>query len=190
MPRRGECRKTTPCFPKGYEDIVGHIVTEANFFTPSETYRAWAEKSGAQFCYISASPWQLFPPLTEFVNLNGFPTAAFYLKKFRWKDQSFLSLFESPDKYKPAVIEPLLKQFPRRQFVLVGDAGERDPEIYANLARRYPQQVVRILIRDVTGEPADSERYQAAFRGLPPRLWQVFRAPAEIVDSCPPRPGG
>jgi hypothetical protein len=35
MPRHEECRKTNPCFPKDYEDIVGHIMTEANFFTPS-----------------------------------------------------------------------------------------------------------------------------------------------------------
>jgi hypothetical protein len=156
----------------------------------AEVYRAWADKSGAQFCYVSASPWQLFLPLSEFVKSNGFPSGAFHLRKFRWKDQSFLSLFESPERYKPAVIEPLLKQFPQRQFLLVGDAGERDPEIYAGLARRYPQQIARILVRDATGEPADSERYQNAFRGLPPGLWQVFRAPAEILDSCPPRPGG
>jgi len=156
----------------------------------AEVYRAWADKSGAQFAYVSASPWQLLLPLSDFVKSNGFPCGAFYLKKFRWKDQSFLSLFESPERYKPAVIEPLLRRFPRRQFVLVGDAGERDPEIYAGLARRYPQQITRILIRDVTGEPANSERYQTTFRGLPPGLWQVFRAPAEILDSCPPRPGG
>jgi phosphatidate phosphatase APP1 len=156
----------------------------------AEVYRAWADKSGAQFCYVSASPWQLFLPLSEFVKSNGFPSGAFYLKKFRWKDESFLSLFESPERHKPTAIEPLLKQFPRRQFILVGDAGERDPEIYAGLARRYPQQIARILIRDVTGQPADSERYQTAFRGLPPGLWQVFRAPADILDSCPPRPGG
>jgi phosphatidate phosphatase APP1 len=156
----------------------------------AEIYRAWAEKSGAQFCYVSASPWQLFLPLSEFMKSNGFPGGVFYLKKFRWKDESFLSPFESPEHYKPAAIEPLLKQFPRRQFVLVGDAEEQDPEIYAGLARRYPQQIARILIRDATGEPANSERYQTAFRGLPPGLWQVFRAPAEIADSCPLHPGG
>jgi phosphatidate phosphatase APP1 len=155
----------------------------------AEVYRAWADKSGAQFCYVSASPWQLLLPLSEFVKSNGFPGGAFHLRKFRWKDQSFLSLFQNPEQYKPATIEPLLKQFPRRQFILVGDAGERDPEIYAGLARRYPKQIARILIRDATGEPAGSERYQTAFRGLPPGLWQVFRAPGEILDSCPPRPG-
>ena len=168
-----------------------HYLNSINhFFTPSEVYRAWADKSGAQFCYVSASPWQLFLPLSEFVKSNRFPSGAFYLNKFRWKDENFLSLFESPERHKPTAIEPLLKQFPRRQFILVGDAGERDPEIYAGLARRYPKQIARILIRDVTGQPADSERYQTAFRGLPPGLWQVFRAPADILDSSPPRPGG
>ena len=40
MPRHEECRKTNPCFPKNYEDIVGHIMTEVNFFTPSEPGRS------------------------------------------------------------------------------------------------------------------------------------------------------
>ncbi len=152
----------------------------------AEAYRAWADKTGARFHYVSASPWQLLLPLSEFVNSNGFPAGTFHLKKFRWKDESFLSLFESPEDYKLAVIEPLLQQYPRRQFVLVGDGGERDPEIYATLARRYPQQVARIVIRDVGDGSSDwQERYQRVFQSLPPGLWRVFRAPAEIVDSCP-----
>jgi phosphatidate phosphatase APP1 len=73
--------------------------------------------------------------------------------------------------------------------VLVGDAGERDPEIYGNLARRYPQQVARMLIRNVTDESADSARFREASHGLRPGVWQTFRAASEIVDSCPPRPG-
>jgi len=156
----------------------------------AQVYRAWARQSDAQFCYVSASPWQLFVPLSDFARSNGFPAGAFTLKNFHWQDESFLKLFESPQRYKPAVIEPLLKRFPRRQFVLVGDSGEQDPEIYASLARRYPAQIVRVLIRDVTDEPAAATRYQTAFRGLPRALWQVFRVPQEISGSCPPGPGG
>ncbi len=155
----------------------------------AQVYQAWADQSDAQFCYVSASPWQLYVPLSEFARSNGFPAGVFALKKFRWQDESFLKLFESPERYKPAVIEPLLKRFPRRQFVLVGDSGERDPEIYASLARRYPSQIARVLIRDVTEEPAGATRYQTAFGGLPRQVWQVFRVPQEIAGSCPPGPG-
>ena len=133
--------------------------------------------------YVSASPWQLFLPLSEFVRSNGFPAGTFYLKNFRLKDRSFGSLFQNPEEYKPAVIEPLLKQFPNRRFVLVGDSGERDPEVYGALARRFPKQVMRIFIRNVTNEASGSERYERAFHDLPAARWQVFREPAEIMNS-------
>ena len=156
----------------------------------AEVYKAWFDKCGASFHYVSASPSQLLLPLSEFVNSNGFPSGTFHLKKFRWKDESVLGLFKSPEDYKLAVIQSLLQAFPRRQFVLVGDGGERDPEIYATLARRYPQKIARILIRDVAEpSPASQERYQRVFHALPAESWRVFHDPAEILDSCPPRPG-
>jgi phosphatidate phosphatase APP1 len=143
-------------------------------------YRSWATNEGARFFYVSASPWQLFLPLSDFVHANGFPEGAFYLKDFRLKDRSLFTLFESPEKYKPVIIQPLLKLFTERQFVLVGDSGERDPEIYGELARHFRGQVRRILIRDVTGESTRAARYQQAFRDLPAEIWTIFHEPSEI----------
>jgi phosphatidate phosphatase APP1 len=148
----------------------------------ADVYRAWAEEAGAQFCYVSASPWQLYSPLADFIRSNGFPTGVFYLKSFRWKDETLFNLFEGPEKYKPGVIGPLMKQFPKRKFVFVGDSGERDPEIYGALAREHPQQIAKIFIRDVTNEGPNADRFTRAFRGLPPTLWKVFREPSEIAD--------
>jgi hypothetical protein len=139
-------------------------------------YQRWAAE-GAQFHYVTASPWQLYPPLAEFVRSNGFPAGTFHMKSFRAKDSSFLSLMKSPERYKPPVIQELFRQFPNRRFVLVGDSGEKDPEIYGALARKHPRQVSQILIRDVTDEPPASERYRKAFRDLPDSLWQVFQKP-------------
>jgi phosphatidate phosphatase APP1 len=149
----------------------------------AEVYQEWLRRGKAEFCYVSASPWQLFLPLTEFIRSNGFPSGPFYLKEFRWKDESLLNLFDSPEKYKPKVIEPLLERFPHRRFVLVGDSGERDPEIYGALARKFPAQISRIFIRDVWNEPM--ERYQAAFREVSPAVWKIFRDPAEIAGLLP-----
>lgn len=146
----------------------------------AEFYQTLARSNGAVLHYVSASPWQLYEPLAAFTRSNGFPAGTFALKEFRWKDRSFTRLLVSPEKYKPAVIEPLFKRFPKRRFILMGDSGERDPEIYAALARRFPLQVERIYIRDVTGESEGAERYQETFRGLPTGLWQIFREPREI----------
>jgi phosphatidate phosphatase APP1 len=144
-------------------------------------YQRLARERGAQFHYISASPWQLYEPLAAFIYDNNFPAGTFSLKTFRWKNKTALSLFADPEKYKPTVIEPLLKQFPKRSFILIGDSGERDPEVYAALARKYPKQIEGIYIRNVTGEPASAARYQNVFVGLPENLWKIFTRPEELT---------
>lgn len=146
----------------------------------AQVYQGWAAGSKARFCYVSASPWQLFDALNEFVQSNGFPAGVFYLRDFRWRDQTFFNLFKDPAAYKTRVIESLLKRFPERRFVFVGDSGEQDPEIYAALARKYPKQVARICIRDAGGGTAQAPRYRALFKDLPEKLLVVFRDPAEL----------
>jgi hypothetical protein len=164
-------------FTKAFEPVPGM----------AEVYRDWSSRVNARFHYVSASPWQLFLPLAEFVSANGFPEGTFHLKPFRVKDESFFDLFESPEHYKRTVIEPLLKRFPKRQFILVGDCGERDPEIYGELARKHPEQVMKVLIRDVNGEDAKAARYLKAFRDISRERWVIFRKSDEVKDAVLPK---
>jgi phosphatidate phosphatase APP1 len=148
-------------------------------------YRDWVEEAGARVCYLSASPWQLFAPLSEFLQTNQFPAGALLLRDFRWKDESFFNLFLRPDVYKTGAIEDLLRRFPKRLFMLVGDAGERDPEIYAEITRKHPQQIARVFIRDLTGATAQSERYEKLRRNLAADLWWVFSDPVKLTNAWP-----
>jgi phosphatidate phosphatase APP1 len=143
----------------------------------ADLYRAWS-RSGAQFHYLSATPWQLYVPIAAFADTHGFPKGTFHLRDFRWRDRSFFNVFTSPDRYKMRTIEPLLRQMPRRRFVLAGDSGQHDPEVFGELARRYPRQVRRIFIRDVGRSTA--ARYSAAFAGLDRSVWRVFSDPATL----------
>ncbi|RJP32275.1 MAG: DUF2183 domain-containing protein [Phycisphaerales bacterium] len=148
-------------------------------------YRDWSKRPSVRFHYVSASPWQLYPVLSAFFESCGFPAGSYHLKEFRWKDSRFFSLFESGEEYKLRSIEPLLARFPSRRFVLIGDSGEKDPEAYGELARKRPDQIIGIAIRDVTEVSADAPRYVEAFRGVPPGKWRVFREPDEIRDMMP-----
>ena len=150
----------------------------------AEVYRRWAT-NGMQFHYVSASPWQLQLPLIEFTRTSLFPQGSWHMKQWRLKDRTYRSIFENPENYKVETIAPLLRQFPQRRFVLVGDSGERDPEAYATLAREFPAQVKAIFIRDVTGQGSDEERYKTNFAGLPCELWRVFKEPSEIAPLLP-----
>jgi hypothetical protein len=142
-------------------------------------YQKWAD-AGAAFHYVSASPWQLYSPLTGFLDAAGFPPGTFHMKRVRLKDRSLLKLLADPLELKAEMIRDLLARFPHRKFLLVGDSGEQDPQIFARLLRERPDQILKAYIREVTEEPADSPRYHNAFQGLPADKWQFFRDPATL----------
>lgn len=79
-----------------------------------------------------------------------------------------------------------------RSLVLVGDSGERDPEIYGNIARLYPKRVLRIFIRAVKGEKDDDERFLKAFKDVPRDKWMIFNDPVKDLpkDLNAPLPSG
>ena len=143
-------------------------------------YRGW-KASGAQFHYLSATPWQLYVPIAAFLQRHGFPKGTFHFRDFRWKDRSFLNIFSSPDRYKLRSIETLLEQLPQRRFILVGDSGQHDPEVFGELARRFPRQVQQVFIRDVGRSTA--ARYDAAFAGVDRTSWRVFSDPSTLPPS-------
>src|SRR5262249_36165162 len=99
----------------------------------ADVYRAWS-RSGAQFHYLSATPWQLYVPIAAFADTHGFPKGTFHLTDFRWRDRSFFNVFTSPDRYKMRTIEPLLRQLPHRRFVLAGDSRPHHPPIFRQLS--------------------------------------------------------
>lgn len=150
----------------------------------AKVYAQWAEE-GAVFHYVSASPWQLYPDLETFRAVNGYPAGTFHLRNFRLKDETGVEFLKGSRGFKPGEIGVLLDRFPRRKFVLVGDSGEHDPEIYGELARKHPEKIVRILIRDVTGDETEGERYRAAFQGVAREKWAIFKHPDAVKDLGP-----
>ncbi len=154
----------------------------------SDVYRQW-KRQGAQFHYISASPWQLHEPVTEFLKAESFPYGSMHMKVFRLKDRSALALLETQHEYKSEIIQKILSDFPQRQFILVGDSGEQDPEIYGELARRHSDQVLRIWIRETAKEESD-RRFQSAFKALPRDRWQLFSEPSELPTALQTSPAG
>jgi len=142
-------------------------------------YGRWSQQ-GTSFHFVSSSPWQLYAPLVEFLDANNFPPATLSLKSVRFRDETLFDLFKKGTETKPPAIEKILNAYPDRQFVLVGDSGEQDPEVYAALTMKYPQQILRVFIRNVTQESANNERFKAVFSGIDTDRWMLFDDPRTI----------
>ncbi len=148
----------------------------------AEVYRHWSEQGG-MFHYVSSSPWQIYNPLEEFLENHGFPSGSMHLKWFRLRDEFFKRWRIIRRKSKAGVIAMMIKRMPYRKFMLVGDSGERDPEIYAKLASRFPRQVMGILIRDLKERPIDGKRHERLIKRLDSIPMTLFCEPSEIADS-------
>ncbi|XDZ51473.1 App1 family protein [Neisseriaceae bacterium CLB008] len=145
--------------------------------TPAPGMAAWYQQlmrsQGAAVHYVSSSPLQLMPLLSDFIADAGLPQGSLHLRQSTsWR--TAIPPEGASRTHKTTQIRTLLEAYPQRRFILVGDSGELDPEIYTELARIFPHQIERIYIRDVTNEPRTAARYQALFQGLSAEQWVIF----------------
>lgn len=101
--------------------------------------------------YVSSSPWHLYGPLLQFLRMQEIPVGPLLLRELGIRQLFKLTEHEN---HKLEKIELILSFYPDMQFVLIGDSGERDPEIYTEVVRRHPKQVRMIYIRNVNPDPA------------------------------------
>ena len=105
--------------------------------------------------YVSSSPWNLYDLLTEFMALHDIPAGPLCLRDLGIDADKFITTGHGSHKVEH--IEQILDTYPDLSFVLIGDSGQKDPEVYAKIARRYPERILAIYIRDVTKEARDME---------------------------------
>jgi hypothetical protein len=137
--------------------------------------------SSARLHYVSGGPIQLYPAIAQFLREQAFPRGTVHLRTVDLAQEIFAAGVGARA-HKLAAIGQLMSDFPQRRFVLVGDSGEQDPEIYGDLAREHRGRIVAVLVRNVTSEGADALRYVQAMRDLPRNVWTVFDEPNQLPD--------
>lgn len=132
------------------------LLTNAHTRVPFEGVAAFyrALRRGGTGCeqnpifYVSSGPWNLYDLLIDFMNIHGIPYGPLFLRDFGF-DAELLSE-EGHHKHKLEQIERLIETYSDLQFVLIGDSGQEDPEIYQQVVHDYPGRIKAIYIRDVT----------------------------------------
>ena len=133
--------------------FLGNAHTRLPFPGVAALYRAmFSGVSGSEMnplFYVSSSPWNLYDLLSHFFNLQGIPVGpVLHLRDWGVNENEILPLMHR--NYKIDTIRKIIDFFPYLPFVLIGDSGQEDPEIYAELVREYPNRALAVYIRNVS----------------------------------------
>lgn len=148
-------------FVKHWRTVVAHSAHGRQSYDHVSTlYRALAEgEDGPQtnpFFYVSSSPWNLYDLFEAFMKLNDIPAGPMLLKDFgltreRWLTGGHLA-------HKTQMIERLLAVWPDLPFVLIGDSGQQDLDVYCAICEQHPGRIEAVIIHDVKSGEANEEQ--------------------------------
>lgn len=96
--------------------------------------------------YVSHSPWNLYLYLEFFLQKNNFPKGPILLRDFV---NPFAKKYKPEKPQKQKEIINILKTYPQLNFILIGDSGEHDPDIYIEIAETHPERILAIYMRSV-----------------------------------------
>lgn len=107
--------------------------------------------------YVSSSPWNLHGLLQDFMELNAVPAGPIFLRDFGIDENKLIK--SSGHGHKLELVRQLITRYPTLRWVLLGDSGQADAELYGKAAQEFGSRIAAIYIRDVdpdTETPLDT----------------------------------
>lgn len=130
--------------------FLGNATTRLPFPGVASFYRALHEGEGADnpLFYVSSSPWNLYDLIVDFFRLQGIPRGPMFLRDWGINREELFPIEHTGHKLE--AVERLFEFYESLPFILIGDSGQQDPEIYAEIVRRHSQRVLAVYIRNVS----------------------------------------
>jgi phosphatidate phosphatase APP1 len=97
--------------------------------------------------YVSTGAWNVAPTLSRFLNRNLYPAGPLLLTDWGPTPDR---IFRSGRAHKVAQLARLAEEFPSMKWLLIGDDGQHDEEIYGDFAAAHPENVAAIAIRQLS----------------------------------------
>ena len=120
-----------------------------------ELYQAFHEGrdrgEGNPLFYVSRGPWSIYQVLVEVFRSKRIPHGPILILR-EWGMKRGSLLPRRAREHKQESIRHILDLYPDMKFVLVGDSGQRDPEVYSRILREESGRILAIYIRDVSGD--------------------------------------
>jgi phosphatidate phosphatase APP1 len=104
--------------------------------------------------YVSSSSWNLYDLLVDFCIVQGIPKGPLMLRDLGIDVGQFIK--SSHHNHKFDQIKLIMDTCENLPFVLVGDSGQHDPEIYLEVIKTFPKRIKAVYIRDVSQDIRDA----------------------------------
>jgi phosphatidate phosphatase APP1 len=131
----------------------------------SHLYRALHAGAGGDegnpMLYVSRAPWGIYDMLEEFFRRHDIPVGPILFLR-EWGISWRHPLPRRAVDHKEVLIEAMMSLYDRMPFVLIGDSGQHDPEVYHRVVERYGARVRAVYIREVTARGPDRAAEVAA----------------------------
>lgn len=138
--------------------FLGNARTRLPFPGVAAFYRALQGGAQNPLFYVSSSAWNLYDLLSDFFQLHDIPPGPILLRNWGLSEAELLPTGHR--RYKLGTIRQVLDTFSGLPFILIGDSGQEDPEIYHELVSLYPQRILAVFIRNVSRAPKRVEAIQ------------------------------
>ncbi|UZD24316.1 App1 family protein [Algoriphagus halophytocola] len=99
------------------------------------------------FFYVSSSPWNLYDFLIELLEVHAIPKGPLMLRDIGLSRTELIA--GSHEAHKLEQIRKILLFYPHLSFLLFGDSGQDDPEIYLQIVKEFPGRILKVFIRDI-----------------------------------------
>jgi phosphatidate phosphatase APP1 len=97
--------------------------------------------------YLSTGAWNVAPTVERFLGRHGFPRGPLLLTDWGPTPEGW---FRSGREHKRSQLRRLVHDLPQLRWVLIGDDGQHDPQLYDEVASAAPDRVRAVLIRQLS----------------------------------------
>src|SRR5690606_14807897 len=154
---------------KFWLSVSKNAYTRRPFPGVSELYDILSNAGANPVFYVSSSDWSLADLIKDFLKYRKLPQGPLLLKDLHINLRNVWKSGGGSHQHKEEKIDLLLKLYPGMKFVLIGDSGQHDPEIYASIIKRNPGRVLLVYIRQI--KENDSDRRAKMIESILPEKW-------------------
>lgn len=153
--------------------------TRLPFEGVAELYQELNKHGKNPIFFVSSSPWNLYTLLTDFFEFQTIPKAPLFLVDYGFSAEQFIK--PGHGEHKLHQIEMILEMYPHLNFILMGDSGQHDPEIYKEAIQNHPDRICTAYIRDVTTDHRDKEVLKIADEVTAAGTEMIFADNSDVI---------